>query len=406
MAKLGSSNVFGNFSVSRDLNVSGNATAQNLNVSNWDTAYGWGDWSTGVNKAFVDALNVDADTLDGLNSLQFLRSDVDDSYTGTITNNGELHSFAPSVGDVTKIRFGRSSAQYCSFFGDAGGNYFTSVSSAGNPKSNVKFGYSIDDGATLDAEWTLNGSSGTIWHSGNDGAGSGLDADTVDGLHASAFLRVDGIDSANGQYSFTGNIGVGTASPNTSYSIHANGDAYGIWAYGSTMGGRFEDSNSSARVYCGYSAYDIKATGTGLIHADGEIRAEGDITAFYSDERLKTKTGNIENPVDKINSLEAFTYTQNELANKYGYNDDKTRLGLSAQQVQKVAPEVVGLAPFDTDVDKHTGEYSSKSGENYLTVDYARLVPMLVAAIKEQNQTIEHLTERVKQLETTNYGKV
>ena len=37
----------------------------------WNTAYGWGDWSTGVDKAFVDALNVDADTLDGLSSAAF-----------------------------------------------------------------------------------------------------------------------------------------------------------------------------------------------------------------------------------------------------------------------------------------------------------------------------------------------
>lgn len=34
-------------------------------ITNWNTAYGWGDWETGVTKAFVDALNVDADTLDG-----------------------------------------------------------------------------------------------------------------------------------------------------------------------------------------------------------------------------------------------------------------------------------------------------------------------------------------------------
>lgn len=500
------------------------------NATDWDTAFGWGDHGavgylvdlTGqttsdlaegtnlyyttaraqadIDKAHVDSLNVDADTLDGLNSLQFLRSDVDDSYTGTITNNGELHSFASSVGDVTKIRFGRSSAQYCSFFGDAGGNYFTSVSGAGNPKSNVKFGYSIDDGATLDAEWTLNGSSGTIWHSGNDGSGSGLDADTVDNLQASQFLRsdsnnsvvsvsninfanqeatdlnndgdliwdlsdglynqrssnayriwdsgndgsgsglnadlLDGIhgggylrsnadDTASGQLTFTGNIGVGTASPNTSYSIHANGDAYGIWAYGSTMGGRFEDSNSDAQVYCAYDGRDILANGTGRIDATSQMRAPifydsnntsfffhgdstgdsirvaGDVVAFYSDERLKTKTGNIVNALDKINSLEAFTYTQNELADKYGYSDNKPRLGLSAQQVQKIAPEVVGLAPFDTNIDEETGEYSSKSGENYLTVDYARMVPLLVAAIKEQNQTIQNLTDRIEQLEKT-----
>ena len=42
-----------------------------------------------VNNAFVDALNVDADTLDDLNSTQFLRSDANDSHSGTITPSSD-----------------------------------------------------------------------------------------------------------------------------------------------------------------------------------------------------------------------------------------------------------------------------------------------------------------------------
>lgn len=43
---------------------------------------------------------------------------------------------------------------------------------------------------------TINGN--TAWHSGNDGSGSGLDADTVDGLHASSFVRSDADDTKTG----------------------------------------------------------------------------------------------------------------------------------------------------------------------------------------------------------------
>ena len=42
-----------------------------------------------VNKSFVDALNVDADTLDSLNSTSFLRSDAADTHSGTITPNAD-----------------------------------------------------------------------------------------------------------------------------------------------------------------------------------------------------------------------------------------------------------------------------------------------------------------------------
>ena len=45
-----------------------------------------------------------------------------------------------------------------------------------------------------------------IWHSGNDGASSGLDADLVDGIHAGSFLRSDANDTASGQIIFTGEV--------------------------------------------------------------------------------------------------------------------------------------------------------------------------------------------------------
>ena len=52
------------------------------------------------------------------------------------------------------------------------------------------------------------------------------------------------------------------------------------------------------------------------------------------------------------------------------------------------------LAPFDTDIDEDTKEIKgSKSGENYLTIDYDKLVPLLVEAIKEQQL---HLKKSLK----------
>ena len=42
-----------------------------------------------VTNAFVDALNVDADTLDGISSASFLRSDANDSHSGTITPSSD-----------------------------------------------------------------------------------------------------------------------------------------------------------------------------------------------------------------------------------------------------------------------------------------------------------------------------
>ena len=57
------------------LDVSQDITANNLNITNWDTAFGWGDWSTGVTKTFVDALGVNATSLGGEPLTRFMLLD-------------------------------------------------------------------------------------------------------------------------------------------------------------------------------------------------------------------------------------------------------------------------------------------------------------------------------------------
>jgi hypothetical protein len=129
------------------------------------------------------------------------------------------------------------------------------------------------------------------------------------------------------------------------------------------------------------------------------IFAQGNIIAYYSDERLKTKVGNIENALEKVSQLNGFYYVNNELAHSVGYTDTKVQLGLSAQEVQSILPEIVHLAPFDTDIDSETKEIKgSKSGENYLTIDYDKLVPLLVEAIKEQQTIIEKQNNEISEI--------
>jgi hypothetical protein len=125
----------------------------------------------------------------------------------------------------------------------------------------------------------------------------------------------------------------------------------------------------------------------------GTIGASQDITAFTSDERLKSKTGPITDALDKVCTLDTFTYTHNDVARSFGFTDNRQYVGISAQQVRKVQPEVVRMAPFDADGEK------SKSGEDYMTVQYERLVPLLIEALKEERKAREALEARVKLLE-------
>jgi hypothetical protein len=147
------------------------------------------------------------------------------------------------------------------------------------------------------------------------------------------------------------------------------------------------------------------------LHIIGNIIATGTITHSYSDERLKIFTSNIHNSLDIINNLNGYYYSPSEKAINAGFENEK-QIGLSAQEVQKVLPEIVKIAPFDMSKDEN-GTISSVSGENYLTICYERLGAVFVEAIKDLTSQIKELKEEnvlikkelsnMKKILTTNY---
>jgi hypothetical protein len=221
-----------------------------------------------------------------------------------------------------------------------------------------------------------------------------------------------------------GNVGIGTTNP--TFKLHIlNGDSsFSYYGPNATWSAYLKVGAGS--TYCGSSIASVVAS-DGNLHIDcatngkniylnyfqgggsggtnatvgcyAAFTATGDITAFSSDERLKTKVGLIENPLDKVCSLTAFKYIHNETARQNGFTDDNVYVGLSAQEVQKVLPEVVKPAPFDEGTSYDVGKGKSKSGQNYLTIQYERIVSLLVEALKEER------SERLKvdeSLRTTN----
>ena len=135
------------------------------------------------------------------------------------------------------------------------------------------------------------------------------------------------------------------------------------------------------------------------MEANGDLRVSGDITAFYSDERLKHKTDNITNVLSILDNINVFKYENNDLANNLGFKNKKSQIGLSAQEINKYYPELVELAPFDSEYNIETNKNISKSGENYLTLKYDRLVPILLQGIKElhsKNIKLENDIELIK----------
>lgn len=138
----------------------------------------------------------------------------------------------------------------------------------------------------------------------------------------------------------------------------------------------------------------VRAYGSKALYVANQIAATGNITAYYSDERLKENLKPIENALDTVKSWTGYHYNANVTAQSFGYDPNKKEIGLLAQEVQRTTPEAVEQAPFDL-----TGvKGKSLTGKNYLTLKYERLVPVLVNAIKEQDAEIQSLKEQVQWL--------
>jgi hypothetical protein len=128
--------------------------------------------------------------------------------------------------------------------------------------------------------------------------------------------------------------------------------------------------------------------------ANATLQNYGDVIAYASDKRLKNNIKNIPNALSKVLSINGVNYNWDLVeCNKWGFNPNESDVGVIAQEVQEVLPEAVKYAPFDRDPIKGT---DSISGKDYLTVQYDKLIPLLIEAIKEQQQQINELSSEIK----------
>jgi len=130
----------------------------------------------------------------------------------------------------------------------------------------------------------------------------------------------------------------------------------------------------------GGNLYAIRMNATN-VYTSAVLQVGGNLYTNTSDIRLKDIVGPITNAVDKVKAIDTFYYRNNELALSLGLTETRLQLGISAQSALKVIPEVTAPAPINPD---------------YLTVQYERIVPLLIEAIKEQQQEIEELKARLK----------
>ncbi|SVD65523.1 uncharacterized protein METZ01_LOCUS418377, partial [marine metagenome] len=168
---------------------------------------------------------LDADLLDGIQASQFLRSDAGDtcsqriSFSNCNTNNHD--TMATSTGSQGAFEVYNNGAGNDAFFAfHAGGDYAT------------YFGLDADNNSISVGGWSTGAYKYKIWHLGNDGSGSGLDADLIDGLHLSQ-LDSRYLSSSTG-WQNASNLNSGTVATASLGSGTANSSTYlrgdGTWA--------------------------------------------------------------------------------------------------------------------------------------------------------------------------------
>ena len=183
-----------------------------------------------------------------------------------------------------------------------------------------------------------------------DGSGSGLDADTLDGVEASGFVRTNnGAQDINGSLTCDDVIVAGAmlheGDTNTLVHFTAN-DEISMKTNGSTR---------------------LKAHNSG-VDVTGALVASGDVTAF-SDETLKTDINTINDALSTVGKLRGVSYKWKE--------NNKPSIGVIAQEVEQIIPELV-----------HTSEHD---GKEVKSVDYGKMVGVLIEAIKELKAEVEEL---------------
>ena len=204
------------------------------------------------------------------------------------------------------------------------------------------------------------------------------------------------------QLYFTG-VGGDSGAGNPAYAIY---QVPGGWGYPYPDLGIGYHTGIRIGAYYGYNGtrfYNNHDWGTQIGSfgdGDNNLRSYYDIIAYASDRRLKENIRPIENAVAKVRTITGMVFDWKDMVRDLGFEPNaKTEVGVFAQDVEAVLPEAVTVAPFDYDW-KKPGQ--SISGERYLTVKYEKLVPLLIQAIKEQQDQLDELRELIKGLTDAN----
>jgi hypothetical protein len=193
-----------------------------------------------------------------------------------------------------------------------------------------------------------------------------------------------GYSDPNTPTTYTAAVGFGNGSGGSGEIIvnWVDGTASGLWFR------TLRDCCSNWTGWTRIANYYYAAFGT-------DITSTGNITAYSSDRRLKTNITPIESPLEKLEKIGGYTFDWDvEKCESLNFKPSNVHEhGVIAQEIQAIMPDAVTRAPFDLDENGNP-----ISDQEYLTVRYDRIVPLLIEAIKEQSKQIKNLQRDLVEL--------
>ena len=228
-------------------------------------------------KSDIDALNINADTVDGIHGASFLRSDANDTATGQLSlTSSSQYPLNINSAHSGKIVLQGANDPYITFREGFADKAYIQWDAAND---HLEL-WNQQDGSSLCIKDTMKFSSDTgntfhtVWHAGNDGSGSGLDADTLDGVHGASYLRSDTSDAftsgaltINGMEFHQGNVernlklrGTGSSGNDVGLSIYNRNNTWTCQLYGTNGHYGFLDSN--------WGGWDIRKAPNGNFEVD------------------------------------------------------------------------------------------------------------------------------------------
>ena len=236
------------------------------------------------------------------------------------------------------------------------------------------FGYDYSADRLIIA--TDNGGGGnSIQFSVNAGATSGGTTDNL--ASATAAMTIDAssnVSISSGYLQVSGNPSAGVISTNGNGSIGGL-TANGLFMYGKGSAYDVSLANAGTNVALAIPTGTTNICITNTLNVGSDITAAGDITSS-SDCRLKSN----------ITSIDCAIFIVSSLCGRRYIKDEKPSIGVVAQEVEKVLPEVV-----------HGGDKE----DDFKSVSYGNITAVLIEAIKEQQKQIDYLKEEINILKSS-----